>query len=742
MAFDYTEENFRAIRKIQNIHPYFNLAIYYLSDFSDSVRLSEAKSMFEIPRQTIKPRIVFLDDPYPIVQCKERIFFRENRIEISYGIFAILGMLGAFENAVNDLKKHEEKEGSISTEAVLEMDISNLTSCIRDVLNYLKQSYDAFPETVPPIPQMTLSTDLLNDSLKFIVGHELSHYLDPYYSYDVRNRKQTETINKSLEFLRALRGTPFKRHADQFLNDIEKACEAQNQFYTYWSEEMLADLEAYYYLCSYTSVGILGERRLMAVSLAFVAMKLVEYFESALVPDSPTTYSIPIKWREVFLQFLLYKKHYYGYDTFNEFLSKELGIFEIINMLFQRTMLALKSENEESGKNQEDTAAKKPDEAETTGGEFSEKLLYCEEMIGRLRTASAAEAEGIAEEMEKVYKECSSSEWFCKVFPPEKMADVLYGIGCVCYWEKEYEKAYEWFYSATTYYETAKNPYTRSAAECYFQLGRVCYDTGNYNSASLWAGQAWFIQERVLGLPFEDSVDIYSLVVKAYIGDGRNEEAASLAQRILDCTRDDTVKIEMFRNMGIICDKCGDNEGALDWFFKAIAMNEKLYGPENMDKTTLYNSVGTIYSNMGAFDDAEKYLMSAYRIKKHLLEPDDPSLANSMHNLGTMEARRGDWQKALRWFQKALKIRQTVLGGQHPLVADTFFSMSGAYYVKQDYVKSLEYANLALAIYEKKLRKNHTQIKNTKRNIEILKELAGAHTIEADSKTAVQNLLF
>jgi len=62
----------------------------------------------------------------------------------------------------------------------------------------------------------------------------------------------------------------------------------------------------------------------------------------------------------------------------------------------------------------------------------------------------------------------------------------------------------------------------------------------------------------------------------------------------------------------------------LEWYRKALAINEKVLGEEHPDTATTYNNIAGVYSS------------------------------------------QGDYPRALEWFQKALIILELRLGNQHP----------------------------------------------------------------------------
>ncbi len=717
MAFDFTVDgNFSAMQKIMGLDPYFYLAIFYLSQISESISLPEDRGKFEISSRIVTPSIVLIDDPYPIVQCKKRIFSGQSKIEISYGIFVMLGIMGEFEKTINTTVGDMRERQTISNDILWDANIDNLILCIKDALDYLKWSYNAFPDMTPKIPKMTLNTDLLYDSLKFIVGHEISHYLDLFYNYDVRTEQQVDVLRLCLDTLSSLKRTPYKNDVDTFLQNVNKANKEQAQFLSYWSEEVLADFEGFHYLCNHAPSGYLGNRRILAISIAYVVMRLVEYFESKLTLDAPKLFSIPIKWREFFLQSILYQKYYSGYDTFDKFLSCEWGVFRIVSLLYERVIYAL--ELEEHNKKAESI-----EKSEEINIGFSSELSRCEELFARILEVSLLEAEKIVKEIENIYDTNSADKQFCSAFQAEKLAEIMQQIGLVYYGIKSYQEAYNWFYSSTTYYERSDDLYSLSSSQCYYQLGLTCYEMGYYDEASSWLQYALFIREQVHGLSFKDNIDIYFDLARIYVKKGTYNSAVELFRKIHDCTENDDVKAEVFRYMGIIGEKVENNNEALEWFLKALVIKSDLYGKESMEAASLYNSIGSIYSNLKKFEDAEKYLMHAFRIKINAQSIDILSLSNTTHNLGILELRRKRQQKAQEWLQSTLKTRLSILGDNHPLVADTYQAIGSSFFLNKDYENSLKHHNQALKIYNGIFGENSIQAKRTEAVIGRIKEL-------------------
>lgn len=73
-------------------------------------------------------------------------------------------------------------------EGTWQTDKDKLISCFKNALHYLAQTYNAPSGTAVEMPEMTMHQDIYYEAIKFIIGHELSHYLDPYMKSVISNR--------------------------------------------------------------------------------------------------------------------------------------------------------------------------------------------------------------------------------------------------------------------------------------------------------------------------------------------------------------------------------------------------------------------------------------------------------------------------------------------------------------------------------------------------------------------------
>lgn len=698
-------------QKIKNIAPFFDTGIRLLKEFSESVLLSDNEKIFEVSERVINPDIILLDDPYPNIQCKKSLFFKRNKIEVSYGIFAILGMLGEFEDSVKEITMY-----GLPYKAVWESKKAALIHCVKDVLNYLKRAHESAPGAVPQMPKMTVHPDIFYEALRFIIGHELSHYLDPYFNFDYREIQRNDVRDICLSILNNLTRTRYKKYADDFFYNLSDDPDERELFYKNMVEEVLADYEGYIYLWYLPNDPYKIVRHNTGISIAYIALRLMEYFESTLNRNSIEKFSVPIKWREFFLISVLYKLHKNQFDSIPDYIDNEWGPYQLLDSLFEQIIFEIESEN---GSNIHKQASMKTNE------EYSREMYQCYELIEKLKNCSPWEVEDVFCEINKIFDDNSLDDFFYHSFPAKELAEALCKIGYAFYECKIYDAAYLWWFRAVTYFDVSDSPDRLLEADCYYYLGEICFNDGHAELAASWYEQALAIRRNHPNLSFESSVELYLHLVEALIDCKKFEAAKNLLQEMLAETKNESILKEIYRQMGIICDNLDDNEGALDWFSKALSIVNAMNEPDSSESATFYNSIGIIHYNTENYDEAEKYLKKAYEIKKNKLDPDDISLTNTMYSIGNLEAKKKRYATAIEWFEKVLEIRERTLGENHPRVADTYQSLGAACYYNQDLDKALTCQKRAYNIYKSTLGREHMSTIIAENNIELcIQELA------------------
>ena len=156
---------------------------------------------------------------------------------------------------------------------------------------------------------------------------------------------------------------------------------------------------------------------------------------------------------------------------------------------------------------------------------------------------------------------------------------------------------------------------------------------------------------------------------------------------------------------------------ALEFLTKASDICEKVLGKDHPDTATSYYVIGGIYKNIGNYPKALEFYTKALDVYEKVLGKDHPDTALSYNNIGSVYSDMGDYPKALEFLTKALNIREKSLGKEHLDTANSYNNIGSVYSDMGDYPKALEFLTKALNIREKSLGKEHLDTATSYNNI-------------------------
>jgi len=102
---------------------------------------------------------------------------------------------------------------------------------------------------------------------------------------------------------------------------------------------------------------------------------------------------------------------------------------------------------------------------------------------------------------------------------------------------------------------------------------------------------------------------------------------------------------------------------------RALAIREKILGPEHPAVATSLNSLAVLYRDQGQYAQAEPLYQRALAIFEKVLGPEHPAIATSLNNLALLYHSQEQYAQAEPLYQRALAIFEKVLGPEHPHVA-------------------------------------------------------------------------
>ena len=229
-----------------------------------------------------------------------------------------------------------------------------------------------------------------------------------------------------------------------------------------------------------------------------------------------------------------------------------------------------------------------------------------------------------------------------------------------------------------------------------------------------------------------DWADFNLKLADVYQSNGEYDRAIELYRQVLAIYRkqlgaDHPDVAVALNNIGRACGRKGQYDKAIMYYEQSLAIYRKKLGNNHPNVATVLNNIGTAYQNKGFHDKAIKYYEQALAILRKKLGEDHPDTAMTLNNIGAVYARKGSYDKAIEYCEQALAIRRKKLGNDHPDVAMALYLIGGLYYRKGAYDRAIEYLEQALAIRRKKLGTGHSDTVETRKALQLARELKKKH---------------
>jgi Tfp pilus assembly protein PilF len=149
---------------------------------------------------------------------------------------------------------------------------------------------------------------------------------------------------------------------------------------------------------------------------------------------------------------------------------------------------------------------------------------------------------------------------------------------------------------------------------------------------------------------------------------------------------------------------------------RALAIREKVLGPEHPDVAQSFNNLAALYHAQGRYAEAEPYCQRALAIREKVLGPEHPDVATSLNNLAALYRAQGRYAEAEPLHQQTLAIREKVLGPEHLHVATSLNNLAELYRAQGRYAEAEPLYQQALSIAEKVLGPEHPDVATAREN--------------------------
>jgi tetratricopeptide (TPR) repeat protein/transcriptional regulator with XRE-family HTH domain len=151
----------------------------------------------------------------------------------------------------------------------------------------------------------------------------------------------------------------------------------------------------------------------------------------------------------------------------------------------------------------------------------------------------------------------------------------------------------------------------------------------------------------------------------------------------------------------------GDFEPARRAYERALALSERVLGPEHVSTAECLNDLAGLLRERGELAAARPLHERALEIRERTLGPDHPTVSSSLNNLGFLLREQGDLTGARHLLERAVAIRQRALGEDDQATATSLNNLALVLWDQGSLREARAGLERALAIRERVLGLDH-----------------------------------
>ncbi|GAB4212787.1 MAG: hypothetical protein OHK0022_49090 [Roseiflexaceae bacterium] len=191
--------------------------------------------------------------------------------------------------------------------------------------------------------------------------------------------------------------------------------------------------------------------------------------------------------------------------------------------------------------------------------------------------------------------------------------------------------------------------------------------------------------------------------------------------------REDEVAAALCANLGFSLKTVGAYGDALPWCERALAVCERVLGPDHPHTASSLNNLAWLFDAQGEYRRALPLYERALVIRERVLGPDHPHTAMSLNNLAALYDTQGEYGRALPLYERALTITERVQGPDHPDTGRSLNNLAYLYHAQGEYEQALPLYERALAIWERVLGLDHSHTASSLNNLAELHRAKGEY---------------
>jgi tetratricopeptide (TPR) repeat protein len=201
------------------------------------------------------------------------------------------------------------------------------------------------------------------------------------------------------------------------------------------------------------------------------------------------------------------------------------------------------------------------------------------------------------------------------------------------------------------------------------------------------------------------------------------ERALAITEKLRGPDHSDTALI--LNELALLLQDQGELAGARQLHERALTIRERVLGPDHTDTAESLNNLARLLQAQGELAAARPLLERAVAIYRKALGPEHPSTATSLNNLALLLQAQGDLKGARPLCERALAIYEKALGPEHPSTAASLNNLAFLLEAEGELVQARPLYQRALAIDEKVLGPDHPDTATDLSNLALLMEKLG-----------------
>ncbi|HKE17369.1 MAG TPA: tetratricopeptide repeat protein [Kofleriaceae bacterium] len=226
-------------------------------------------------------------------------------------------------------------------------------------------------------------------------------------------------------------------------------------------------------------------------------------------------------------------------------------------------------------------------------------------------------------------------------------------------------------------------------------------------------------------------VDLVHLVGYELQDFDQGELFARMARAPLQRAGDRALEATLLRNSGTVAFAARDFERARERQATALAMREKLHGPESGEVAEVLRDLAATLRELGELDVALRYAQRAFDITKKLYGVKHWNHGLSLTELGNVLTARGDYDEARKVYQETLNLGFELLPEGHPFLPIGMVNLANVELLAGRPDEAIDQYKRALDLEVKALGADHLQVSASLMNLGAAHESAG-HLADAE----------